>query len=591
MVMNARFTKVTGIIVSNRLQLTGLMIQGTGQQLGDIDGLNEVKHKVLSLEVLAKLGFKNHQLEVTPTGKIAIISQTFKLNKLDSFMVTNNGLFMFDSSIVLTKRYTVKGKTVGFDAEIDSLNFKKPLKIEQLIYLSSYMNNANYRVVNYDNGTKAVALKFGELPIQELSATRKKKAVNKVVETPKVESVKQVKEEVDIIDLFDFLAQSDSFIVKLPENNYVATNKKKVEIGDGFQALNIGEVADPYLTFPVSKMNANARFKKPGIVAVDGMPMPLFSYTHTEKHLFYNGKSHIGKLGILLKKEATANLNSYFGNNLEFTEITDKNRIKPLANITGNKLENVSMFEINTANLKFLAKDKNFLLSNKEIKDLQIELYKLELQAKLVSSRGKLVKEAAAKLTDKEKEKISGKELFAMFKGMDESALESIKEAGISLYTGEYLIRTAIASSDGTASETKSSDEKLDIEVSYTVSGYNSKSLTYDKILKLYDENISKLPRDVVILINTLLCFKTDYDKVKFCYKKSKELDKKIYQIRRKLWLHKCQMIVLGNGKMHQHDKKLWVNIPTKKKTGIDYQCKETGCEDLIITCINTSIK
>lgn len=585
MVLQGANLKVTGTVVNSNLQLIGLIIRGPGFMLGDIDNSTEVRERPFTIEMLAKLQFSNNQLLVADNGAIRIKQQSFRLNKIQTYMQSPNGIVPFDSTIMLTKKYVNDTGTIGFDVEIRAINLKKALRVNDIIIVSNWLHMGNY-YISSNNKKQFIVLNDSNIPVQELLSKKSIKDSNK-------QDIHQnkVTEDTDIFDLFDFLNLNKSYIIHLPENKYNSTSKSEYTIADGFQALNIGEVAEPKLTFPTSKININAKFKKPGIVAVDGLPMPLFSFTWSEKHIFYNGESHMKQLGILLPKGTGQLLKQKFENTLAFKEITDENRIKPLANITGHRPSDMEMFEVDTTNLQLFASHKKYLLTNKQIREKQLSLYELELQAKMVSSRGKFVKEAAEHLTDTEKAQLSGKELFPLFRGMTDDVLERIKEAGINIYSGDYLLRTSL-NADKKTEEKEKATVSPDIEIIYTVDKHNSKSLTFDKIMKYYNEDQTKLPQSVVILINTMLQYKTPWDKFKFCQEKSREIEKQVYKLRRELWIHKCYMMHINKNKtIHLHDRQAWDEIPTKKKTATDYRCNENGCEDLVLSCINIGLQ
>lgn len=69
-----------------------------------------------------------------------------------------------------------------------------------------------------------------------------------------------------------------------------------------------------------------------------------------------------------------------------------------------------------------------------------------------------------------------------------------------------------------------------------------------------------------------------------------KEMDKVLYECKKKLWLHKLGMYYTQDGRIHQHDKDMWVqNVKTRSK-GARFDCVEPGCEDLQVTITGTTI-
>lgn len=565
--------KLTQQIVDQNYKLIGFVGEGKAKEFGELS--NDKVERPISLKHIFDTNFSNKQI-VAKSGKITE-KEGFKLNTLSMLMLTDSGYAPVDNTITITKRYVQENENIGFGVTIGK---DQPGKFtyENTIKMCDAFRPTNF-VIRYGQDNKRfIAGKAGsplsELPFEVIgkaSPAKKTKSTTKPVEAITAEFVN----EVDILDLYDFIRNVNGFIINLPGSKYKTTTES-AGVDKEFVPFNIGEVGTPWLDFNETKFNVSCNFKKPGAIALEmshGKKTNIISFVYRRKNIFFNGENYIQKLGVVIPNGSEDELNRMFGKSMSFTEITDVGMTRPISMLIAQ--QNVKFYEVDTSKIGIIAKSKldSLIMPTKDIYGKVLSLTQNKMITKYLNGMLKELKSTAFTAGEKVKD------IAPQFAAMSNEELMTISENGVDIYSGAFTLKDESSKTSGTAEEA--------VEVEYAIEGLSASKLTY----KQMDECGDKVPNFLTAVISKYKSIE-DFDERG---RKAREMidimEKSTSEIKRSLWLHKCAMYLKGNKTaVHSHDKRNWELNMGKRTKAKCYNCKIKGSEKLQLLVLNIDI-
>jgi len=217
------------------------------------------------------------------------------------------------------------------------------------------------------------------------------------------------------------------------------------------------------------------------------------------------------------------------------------------------------------------------------------EMYTPKLIMKYLSPKARIISELKKKMTV-DPQAVLGKTPVGFFSGMNAEFRQKIADAGIDIYTGAFKKTATIPKGTGAAATVE--DDNHDISIQYVVEGQDLKKMTYAKILEYEAVESTELPTEVAEVIKRFDSITNVNTKLKEAYAENEKAEKRVEEIARQLWMHKCSMFLKGNKtNIHTDDKNDW-ELNTKKKSQAKvYNCTAEGCEGLMIAVINVDIR
>lgn len=588
--------KITRSILDENFKLLGFMIEGKAKEFGELG--KEKIEKAILLEELIRIGFNNSQIE-TSGGKLKE-KNGFKMNGLPALLYHEGNFVPINNEVNITKRMLVNGVLKGFEVQLPSGAYVR-YTYDNVIRLTNWCKPGNFLLRSTGEKVfiagKPGVMRLSELPEEEIgkdTSTGKRKRTS--VGGQKAEKVKgdNIKATGDLLSLYKMIQSCDGLIIKLPDEEYKAAGEIKEKVSEGFTPLGIGEIGSPYIDFGEKKLNANTNFKKVGtvMVAVSGMPMPVYTFTWTSKSIFIDGKNYIKRFGIGVTSEVAKQIVATFGNELITKEIKDKHVTEPIVSLTGKK--DFVFFEVDTTKLEIMSKEdahKN-LLKNEELRK---EVQKLSI----LKAHNKITKEAIKRIEAENPGSKTGlnKPLFGLFAGMNQTYLDAITEAGVDVFTGAYIKREKVESSkDSKSGSTSKSDDTIMVE--YDMVGSALTKLNYAAVLEVVKADsahpVTKpkmCDEKLIEFVAQVECSSTPDIALKFAEDYKKNIDKLMESIKMKLWLHKVAMYTLGNGALEIPEKAAWIEKASRSKTAKVFECVQAGCEGLVMKLTNIEIK
>lgn len=579
--------KLTKSIVDVNFKLLGFFIQGTAKEFGELG--KEKTERAVQISEMINNKFENSQVSCT-TGRI-LEKSGFKMNKLPTMLYSDGNFTEISNEINITKRALVNGELKGFELVLPNGAVVK-YTYDNVIRLANWCNPGNFTLRTKDDKTfiagKAGVMRLSELPEIELgdsTKTGKKKRTS--VGGQKSTEVKgeNIRVSGDLLSLYSMIRSCDGLIIKLPDEEYKATGEAKEKVAEGFTPLGIGEIGSPYIDFGEKKLNANTTFKKVGnvTVTVNGMPMPVYTFTYTSKSIFVSGKNHIKRFGIGVTPEVAKQLVETFGKELITKTIHDKHVTEPIVSLTGKK--EFVFFEVDTTKLEIMSKQdaSKHLLGNEQIK-------KLVKNLAMCKAHNKVVKDAIKKFNELEPLSKPSKPLFGLFAGMNQLYLDAIKEAGVDIFTGAYIKREKVEKSEQAESESKSADS---IMVEYDIAGNNISKLNYNSVLDAANgvTEVPKMCDKALMELVKKLDMIDKRDAIHAAEEYKSTIDNAMNDIKMRLWLHKVAMYTLGDGELEIPEKTAWIEKASRSKTSRVYECVQTGCEGLVMKLTGIDIK
>lgn len=585
--------KLKYTIVDEHMRAIGFMLEGTPEEFGEF-GKGEIVRPIMMRELMSK-GFKNSQIEAKH-NRITERSG-FKLNELPilKYNSAGAGLEQFtqvDNKIRLVKRILVNGTMAGFDIIIGGT--PQRYRYDDVIRLCNWFKPENFVLRTLANGTIFIAgkpgvMKLAELPEEEIGNfvdTGVKKRTRTGGQKAELVKGDTVRNSSSLLQLYDVINSCNGIIIKLPDESYTATSEAKDKIASEFTPLNIGEVGNPHIEFGESKLNANTLFKKIGIVSVNlGVPIPYYTFTWSTKSIFSNGENHIKRFGIGVTPDGAQQIINIFGTQLMTKKITDKHIVEPIEGVTGKR--GLTYFEVDTSKLDIMTTEEapKCIMNTKNLYKTVTKLSRLKLTNKVL--KGCLKKLNASG--------VGGKELFAAFAGMTPDQLKAIEEAGIDLHSGAFTKREAIDKSEAKDSKASKVPDTV-IQIEYDIAGSSAaKDVTYDNIVTAIktDGTLPKLcDVELATLVKNIMGMSNENEQFKYVDRLSKEADKSINELRKKLWLHKVAMFTLGGKtKLHIPNAACWVEKPSRSKKAKLYECTAPSCDGLVMKLTDIEFK
>ena len=573
--------KLTGLIVDSSFRLLGFIGKGSAKDFGEL-GKGTIS-KPISLKYLFGINFSNKQI-ATKNGTI-IEKEGFKLNTLPMVMLKEvdkaPSYVDIDNTLTLLKRYVQDNENVGFDIQVGS-DMTSKQTTENIIRLCSIFNPTNFVVRTGKDGKKFIAGKAGTslstLPVEVLGTPIDAKRTR-----PAAKKAGQITgdyvNDVDILDLYDFIRDVNGFIINLPGTVYKATTESAAA-SNNFIPFDIGEVGTPYLDFNESKINVSCNFKKPGAVAVQmssGKMTNVITFLYRRKNIFYNGENYIHKLGVVIPLDAEAALIEKFGRSMSFTELTDPKITRTISMLIAQ--QNVKFYEVDTSKIAIISRKKydKFIIPTKDIMGKVETLTRNKLVIKYLNGMKKDIANTIGSIPGTERIR----DIAPQFGGMSNEDLRIIADAGVDIYSGAFLLKDETKKSSGI-------NDGSNVEITYAIEGLNVSSITYAQMVN----GAKKVPDFLLNVVARFESISSLSDRAEKADQLIAELSKVNAKIERELWTHKCAMYLKSNkSSVHSHDKANWA-INTKKRTKATcYNCTIPGCEKLQLLVLNIDIK
>lgn len=578
--------KLVSTIIDEKCNLRGFVCRAKAKEFGST-GNNEV-YNALTVEQLAKFEFKNNQIEVKKNGVIYELGY-FKIHDLPMKRLGGNGLEDVPNTIEIKNIVKMNGEVGGYDVVI--LNRDMRLDTNSVIRVSRYFKPVNFQVrVKQDCGyfiAGSNGMKMADFPVVDLGAPTnigknqiagskpKKAVVNKEGVVIKEPQMKKVGCQVGLMDLYTAIQVNGGSISLLPNSQYVKTTNSE-EYSSEFTSLGIGEVArlaGNGFVLNKTQLNASATFKKPGIVRVADQDIEC--YTLNTKKLINNGENHIKSIGIAIPHtpgfEAVLNL---IGDPARCELVEDRDAINKLREVSG--VDTMVMFTCDISDVPVvLEKDwDKYILNTDELYNEVVNLTGFEIANKYIRQGTGLCNELKKAIGSAKAAQISGRNIYHKYSGMKPELIKAIAEAGIDVFSGAYtkVGKKEYSSSDG-ASKTETA--RPNVEIKYYLAGFDADKWPYAKIKAEYESGTTcQLPGRN--LVDKVINFTgTDEERYAEALKLAESIERYVEALRKKLWLHKYCMYMKYDGKIHNHDKELWLSTVTKKKTAKVYECEK----------------
>lgn len=573
--------KITGSIVDAKFALIGFKVKGTGKDFGEL-GTTQIE-KIVSLNYMMKTNFNNSQAyfnngSITEKGG-------FHIRNLPMQMYSGGVFTNIKNTITLTSRYVHENENIGFGVLLgDTLEEK--YKYNDVIKLTELFKPINFIVRVNEKGKVYIAGKPGyplsslpEIPLGNAGTNKKTKSGAKE-STPVTGNLIN---DIDIIDIFEFVKSYNGFIINFKDSDYVATGDTYEKKNERFKSLDIGEVANPDLVLSETKFNASCRFKNPGIVTIDNdSDQPVFAgatnnmiytYVYRTKNIFYNGENHMKKLGIIVPDDAVDAVYDKFGKSLAVIEITDKKVISIVNQLINWK--NSRIFEVDVSKLALISPNKydSYILDDMGIYKNTLNLAEAKLC--MIYVRGALKQLASMGYVAPPK----NKEIAQQFVLRTPEEIDKIIDAGVNVFDGSF-------NEPGETVYNKDKPKDKAPEVRYIIEGLDPKNYNYSKLL-----DPDKCPDAVAKMIDRLQDVGTINDKAKILNSMQVELEKVQYSAIRKLWFHKTSMWLKANKLgVHKDDAGHWELNDKKRTTAICYDNTLPKCKGLQVLLLNTDI-
>lgn len=587
------FRLVKSIVDENR-RLIGFIIEGRDK---DLDGFLDTKvQKPIQLKVLYNMGFANNQID-TRSGGIRE-KGNFRVNNLPMLMFDGKELVSIDNGVRLIKKFVQDGEIVGFRVEFEYGSVDNFI-YRNVVQLSGWFKPENFVVRRPTNRKAFISGKPGVMRLEELPdeiigqkkgqekvKQKSKQAVSKVeikaTEVDNTLSTGKLDNDMDILDIYDIVEELDGLIINLPGEEYKAASGSGDKVDPDFVPLGVGEYAYPSLGFNKTGLNANAKFRKPGMVLVDfgdGVQSPVQAFTYSTKSIFLNGKNYMKRFGVAVPKLFEDTFIHTVGKNIGVKPIDNNQMIQAVSSLSGKM--GMVFYEVDTSKIDLMTKEKidRFYLSPLEIKELVHNKFTPRLISKHLSKTHGIVADLT-KIVSVDPRELEGRQLIGIYAAMNEEYLDRITEAGIDKYSGSYYKRSV----------GKRKADKSVISIDYEIDGEDVSKLTCKKIAELGAKGVG-LPQKVIDVIQELDRISVPEDRLRRAYEITEEVTTEIGKIRKKLWLHKCAMYIKGNEcKIHTKDSDLWVHDDTRRTKAKIYNCIAPGCEGLMVAVLNIDL-
>ena len=561
--------EVVKTIVNTKKNLVGFWVEGTERDFG---GLTQKKTvRPLSIEQIKQAKFSSKEIYVQNNNIVE--RGQFKISDLPMCVIRNGEYFDVPNTIELIARFLMGNDPVGFTARFGDGDVLD-ITYDNIVQLSKWYKPVNFIIRKSSTSKSFISGKKGfkleELETKQMATNYQKTKRLKSKATKIDSAVDTLSNNIDILDIFEFVKGCNGVIINLPGEKYQATVDTNVKTADNFIPLGIGEIAQPYPEFNPNKLNVNANFKKVGAVKVtlNSDVLNVTSFNYSKKSIFYGGENHIKHLGVAVPKDMEERFVKTLGTSLALSQIKDVKVIQPLSDAIASE-SGISFYKINTDKIDVMSKEKmkESIMSSSEIADASLNMYRLKLMSKYFSSRGSVIKELKSQLSEEEIVKASDKKLFGMFKMMSPEGIEVCKNAGIDVYTGAF-IGTQLVSGDDSKSKAGSKEKKEEVSIEYILDSYNAAKISGSDIqAKQIAGTLEELglTQKQIAVINNFNKMETPYEKYKYALSLQRQIDTMLSKYNELFWKHNVSMYVLGNGTIHTQDRDKW-EIDSKAK-------------------------
>lgn len=573
--------KLTAMIIDPNKTLIGFLVLGKASEFGEMG--NEQYERPLSIKYLMDIKFNNRQAYFS--NGIITEKGGFHINQLRMVVAKGDTMEDFPNSIELTSRYVHNNENIGFGVKFGD-GSENRYKYADVMKLAELFKPVNFVVKTNDAGKQFIAGKtgspLGNLTVIEIGDAGTAKRTKSGAKPVSPVTGKMVN-DIDIMDVFDFVNKYNGFIINFANTEYQATGEYLESASDKFKSLGIGEVGNPILEFNETKFNATCKFRNPGVVQIGPTnPGPVFAgvannmvytYIYRSKNIFYNGEHHLTKLGIIIPNKAVEELYNLFSSSMAITEVTDTKVIEIVNRLINWK--DSKIFEVDTSKLSLISPKKydNYIMDDEGVYRETLKLAKAKIAMKYV--RGALKELAGFGYVTAPK----NRPIAAQFAMKSEEELKNIIMAGIDIYTGAFT---------EVGEKTANKNAKTDAvpEVSYIIDGLDPKNYDYKKLT-----TTDKCPPAIAIMIDKVNNEEDLIKKSKLLNDMMVELERNEREAKRAIWMHKtCMWLKANKLGVHKGDAANW-EINTKKRTKATcYDCKLPKVKGLQLLVMNTDI-
>lgn len=568
-------------IVDDKRQLVGFVVRGTDRELGGVD--NTVIEKSLGIQTLLQSNFSNRQISIIKHQLYT--KKGFKFNQLPMVVTKGDGTFInISNEINITKQFLMDNKRIGYEvtfADGSSLN----VRYDNVVSLTSWFRPGNFVIRQLENGKKFISgrgIRLDELPTVDLGKKSKAKRAEPADGKSNKPVTGALEAGFDVLNVYDVIGELDAYIVNLPNSEYERTSGTHTQLNN-FTPFGVGDIASSNLEFTGTKLNVNAKFKKLGFVKVDvnGVPMPITTYTFSTKNIFFDGKNHMKKFGIVVDAADEGKLVDSLGKSLALTKITNEKMIKSFGQLLGK--EQIAVYTVDTQNIDLMSKENvqkyKSKATAKNIEKLCKDNATFTLASRYLDAEIRAIKKEHAKELSSSS---NVSNLVAMYK---EDTLREIQSAGIDIFSGAYRA----PKEDTTVVGSEKDAKHVDVEIEYELATHKIDSkMTGTSIIKALETNeAGKINEETFEFIKKLRdkldTAKTPEARLNLAMTSNGIVKSKLNKVRRSFWLINTAMYIEGDGK------KLFVSranewepvLKTRVKTALVWSNKSNP--DLIV--------
>lgn len=568
-------------IVDDKRQLVGFVVRGTDRELGGVD--NTVIEKSLGIQTLLQSNFSNRQISIIKHQLYT--KKGFKFNQLPMVVTKGDGTFInISNEINITKQFLMDNKRIGYEvtfADGSRLN----VRYDNVVSLTSWFRPGNFVIRQLENGKKFISgrgIRLDELPTVDLGKKSKAKRAEPADGKSNKPVTGALEAGFDVLNVYDVISELDAYIVNLPNSEYERTSGTHTQLNN-FTSFGIGDIASSNLEFTGTKLNVNAKFKKLGFVKVDvnGVPMPITTYTFSTKNIFFDGKNHMKKFGIVVDAADEGKLVDSLGKSLALTKITNEKMIKSFGQLLGK--EQIAVYTVDTQNIDLMSKENvqkyKSKATAKNIEKLCKDNNMFTLASRYLDAEIRAIKKEHAKELSSSS---NVSNLVAMYK---EDTLREIQSAGIDIFSGAYKA----PKEDTTVVGSEKDAKHVDVEIEYELATHKIDSkMTGTSIIKALETNeAGKINEETFEFIKKLRdkldTAKTPEARLNLAMTSNGIVKSKLNKVRRSFWLINTAMYIEGDGK------KLFVSranewepvLKTRVKTALVWSNKNNP--DLIV--------
>lgn len=545
-------------IVGDNNNLIGFVVEGTAKEFNE-KGTVGVIYKSILLQELVRAKFSNDQVRVS--GSKLEYLDGFKLSDLPMMKYTNGQLVDIGNTAIYNGKINYDNRIwceVLIDGEVKRYTYEDTIRLAKWFKLVD-------RKGNDVDLSKEKDTSGGGAEIQEVKK-----------EVAKREVVKDIK---DLITLMEIVKYTSGIIVMNKEDKYEAEgNYNNAQVGERFIKDNIGGVSTPFIGYTEESLNATLPFKVIGHVEIPfkGSSINVPTYIHRAKKLISNGKLYLDQLIIGITIDGVNKLVDVFGRELLSNVYKNDSAIEKIESVAN--LQRDEEYQITTGKLEYFYIDltkiplitkynaQRSLVNNKDIMEMVRMMNDYKLQMKLLRGQEKdllaLAQECGLRLEDSY--------LLGPYVGYDNKYIAEVLKAGIDLRTGEFRQVGLEYKRESTGGDTS-------LGVSYAIRGDNVNEVSYEDIkLGVRHRLISKDLEDLAELIEKSADLNEKYEIIQGA---KKQVNKQMYALKSKLWLHKLAIYTFGD-EIDEMGKANWEFEKRTKKYRF-FRCKEEGCGEL----------